>query len=73
MSDLTKVTMNFRPDSIEKLGDIAKRFNRSNRTDANAYAIDLADYLGKRLENGEKLIVQEKDGTLRELVIPEKA
>jgi hypothetical protein len=70
MDDLTKVTMNFRPDSIEKLQSIVEQFGRSNKTDANAYAIDLTNYLGKQMGKGEKIILRSADGKEREIVIP---
>ena len=70
MEQLTKVTMNFRPDSIVKLESIAKQFNRSNKTDANAYAIDIANFIATQLEKGEKIILKSADGKEREIVIP---
>jgi hypothetical protein len=68
---LTKVTMNFRPDSIEKLDTIAKQFRRSNKTDANAYAIDIANFIAKQLQNGERIVLKGANGKEREIVIPD--
>jgi hypothetical protein len=70
MPQLTKVTMNFRPDSLEKLGKIEKRFRRSNKTDANAFAIDVANFIAEQMEKGEKIVLRSSDGKEREIVIP---
>ncbi|HEY4299832.1 MAG TPA: hypothetical protein VGM73_03085 [Candidatus Didemnitutus sp.] len=67
---LTKVTMNFRPDSIKKLDTIRKQFNRSNKTDANAYAIDIANFIAEQLKKGEKIVLRSHDGKEREIVFP---
>lgn len=67
---LTKVTMNFRSDSLDKLENIQNQFRRTNKTDANAYAIDLANYIAEQIEKGERIILKDKDGSEREIVIP---
>ena len=68
--ETTKVTMNFRPDSIEKLGTIAQQLRRSNKTDANAYAIDITSYLATQIAEGQTIILRAKDGKEKELVLP---
>ena len=70
MENLKKVTMNFRPDSLQKLERITTQFRRANKTDANAFAIDLANFIAERAANGEKIVLKDKDGTEREIVIP---
>ncbi len=70
MDKLSKVTMNFRQDSLKKLGTIQTQFRRSNKTDANAFAIDIANYLAEQVEKGGKIILKDKDGKEREIVIP---
>lgn len=67
---IVKVTMNFRRDSVDKLGKIQRTFRRASKTDANAYAIDLANFLADEISRGGKVRVEEPDGSIRELVIP---
>ncbi len=69
-STIRKVTMNFRSDSLEKLENIGKTFKRPTATDANAYAIDLANFFAEHVAKGEKIQIVDKVGQVRELVIP---
>ena len=71
-SELVKVTLNMRPDSVAKVKQLQKQLNRSTKTDATLAAIDLAEFFVNQLtgSNPSKLMLQDSKGNLQRIVIP---
>lgn len=67
MAATTKMTVQLPNDDIEKLEEIAEK-NSSTKTAALARSIRTTSFIEKAIKRGATLILQEEDGTQREVV-----
>lgn len=66
---LTRITADVPDEDVERLEDLAKDMH-ANKTTALVRALRTADLLRVAAAEGTRIILEDKDGTRREIVMP---
>jgi hypothetical protein len=63
-----RITLNLSPEAAERLKDLA-RSNRVSMGEVIRRSLSLESFVQNEVRKGAKILVQEKDGTMKELVL----
>ncbi len=66
---MTVIQVRVKQNTVDKLEKLQERVHAPSRSDAVRRAVDISDVIVSAVEDGEKVIIESKNGKQRQIII----